>query len=365
MRRTSFTLVLLGLAVAACSDSTAPDGSPATGDALVLVSFGQPGVSVVADSANTAAHLGFGDAFDGVVFTVRGDSVLSASSKWAGDKLHVLDVTLGEPLEIALPPGSNPAGATFLTALQGLEWASYAVALRDSGAVALVAASGAGGMPQVLLVREMGACPTDVFVAFSALWSADANQNCRDAYQSLGPVRLVRAMPGTAERDTVVLPDSARGAPRVFIVNDEALVTVSGDYAGRQGRVVAVNLQTRQVRGTLRLPAGWYATTAQHGLDGALYVTASPLDTYAPRVFRVDPATLTFSGTRAAGADYLDLREGGALVRCDAATADVEGNLWCASAGSVASRVLVFGAQAAITREIPIPSGLVSDIVVR
>jgi hypothetical protein len=367
MRRSSFVPALLALALSACTDSTSPDELPTTGRALLLVSFGQPGVSVVGDTGSSAVHLELGDAYDGAVFTVRGDSVLTTSSKAGGDKLYVLELAAGVPREIALPAGSNPAGATFLPGEAAWQGASYAVALRDSGAVALVDLAGPGGAPDIGMVRQMGACPSDVLVAFSALWSVDANQNCRDAYQSLGPVRLIRATLGSATRDTVTLPDSVRGAARAFIVGDEAFVVATGDYAGRQGRIVAVNLATRQVRGTLRLPAGMYATATRLGGDGALYVTAARAwpEAYEPRVFRVDPATLAFSGTRAAGAEYLDLREDGALVRCDAATADAEGLLWCASNGAVASRLLVFGAQAAITREVAIPGGLVADMVVR
>ena len=364
MRTSSYRSALLLLALSACSESTAPDDVPAVGKALVLVSFGEPGISVVGDTGSSAAHLGLGDTFDGAVFTVRGDSVLSTSSKWGGDELFVTDLVSGATQVIPMPVGSNPAGAAFVSGLPGAEGARYAVALRDSGAVALWFPQNPQGVPVIVMSRDMGACPTDVFVAFSALWSVDANQNCRDLYQSLGPVRLIRSTTLQA-RDTVTLADSVRGAARAFVVGDEALVVAAGDYGGHQARVVAVNLTTRQVRGMLRFPAGWYATSARLGADGALYVTASPTDTYAPRVFRVDPASLSFGGARAAGVDYLDLRRDGALVRCDAATADANGDLWCASNGAVASRVLVFGAQAAIEREIPIPSGLAADIVVR
>ena len=364
MRTSSFVPALLLLALAACSDATGPDRAPAVGKALVLVSFGEPGVSIIGDTGSSAAHLGLGDAFDGAVFTVRGDSLLTTSSKWGGDELLVTDLASGQTQVIPMPPGSNPAGAAFVSGLPGAEGVRYAVALRDSGAVALWLPENPQGVPVTMMARGMGTCPTDVFVAYSALWSVDANQNCRDQYQTLGPVRLIRATTFQA-RDTVTLADSVRGAARAFVVGDEVLVTAAGDYGDFQARVVAVDLATRQVRGSLRFPAGWFATSSRLGADGALYVTASPLTAYAPRVFRVDPATLSFSGTRAAGADYLDLRENGVLVRCDAATADADGELWCASNGAVASRILAFGAQAAITRVVPIPSGLAADIVVR
>lgn len=367
MRHATAALATLALSLAACGDSTGPDQLPGTGKALVLVSFGEPGIAVLGDTGTSAPQAGLGDAFDGVVFTVKGDSVLTTSSKAGGDELYVMDVGTGATRVIALMAGSNPAGAIFLPS--GAQWqgASYAVALRDSGAVGLVDLTGPGGAPELGLVRQMGACPTDLFVGASALWSVDANQNCRDAYQSLGPVRLIRATLGSNARDTVTLADSVRGAARAFVVDGEAIVTASGDFAGRQARVVAVDLATRQVRATLRFPAGWYATASRLGADGALYVTAARgwPEPYEPRVFRVDPSTLAFSGARTAGADHLDLRENGALVRCDAASADAEGELWCASNGSVASRVLVFGAQAAIERTIPIPTGIAADIFVR
>ena len=369
MRLSRFAPVLLGAALTACgTDSTGPEEAPLAGKALVLVSFGEPGLAVVPDSGETFHHFGLGDAFDGAVFTVRGDTALTTSSKWGGDELFVVNVATGAAQVIALPAGSNPAGAAFVSGIPGALGARYAVALRDSGAVALYHSQGPADGPFVQLARGMGACPTDVFVAFSALWSVDANQDCRDQYQSLGPVRLIRLTDAnSAARDTVLLPDSARGASRAFIMENEALVVTSGDYAGRQARVVAVNLATRQVRGTLRFGDGWYATAARLGGDGALYVTAARAfpAAYEPRVFRVTPATLAFGGTRAAGADYLDLREAGELVRCDAATADAAGLLFCASNGDVSSRLLVFGAAAALERAVSIPNGLAADIFVR
>jgi hypothetical protein len=366
MRR-SFVLAGLAFLLAACgTDSTEPDAVPPVGKALVLVSFGEPGIAVVPDTGTGSAHVGLGDAFDGAVFTVGGDTVLTTSSKWGGDELFVVDLVSGAARVIALPAGSNPGGAAFVTGLGAQNSARYAVALRDSGAVAVYFSQGPADGPYVGLIREMGTCPTDVVVAFSAYWSVDANQDCRDDYASLGPVRLIRAA-SDAQRDTITLADSARGAARAFLVGDEALVVASGDYAGRQARVAAVDLATRQVRGTLSFPAGWYATASRLGGDGALYVTAARAfpTAYEPRVFRIDPATLAFSGARDAGAQYLNLRDEGELVRCDAATADDDGSLWCASNGDVAARLLVFGAGAAIVREVPIPNGLAADIVVR
>jgi hypothetical protein len=366
MRR-SFLFAGLAFLLAACgTDTTEPDAQPPVGKALVLVSFGEPGIAIVPDTGSGSGHVGLGDAFDGAVFTVEGDTVLTTSSKWGGDELFVVDLVSGAANVIAMPAGSNPGGATFVTGLGAQNSARYAVALRDSGAVAVYFSQGPADGPYVGLIREMGTCPTDVVVAFSAYWSVDANQDCRDDYASLGPVRLIRAA-SDAQRDTITLADSARGAARAFLVGDEAIVVASGDYAGRQARVVAIDLATRQVRGTLRFPAGWYATASRLGGDGALYVTAARAfpTAYEPRVFRVDPATLAFSGARAAGVEYLNLREEGELVRCDAATADDDGSLWCASNGDVASRLLVFGAQAAIVREVAIPNGLAADIVVR
>lgn len=368
MRRSSI-LAGLSLLLAACgTESTGPDAVPPVGKALVLVSFGEPGIAVVPDTGTGSGHVGLGDAFDGAVFTVDGDTVLTTSSKWGGDELFVVDLVSGAARVIAMPPGSNPGGAAFVTGLGAQDAARYAVALRDSGAIAVYHPVGPSDGPFLGMIREMGTCPTDVLVAFSAYWSVDANQDCRDDYASLGPVRLVRAAGlDDAARDTITLADSARGAARAFLVGDEALVVASGDYAGRQARVAAVDLATRQVRGTLRFPAGWYATASRLGGDGALYVTAARAfpEAYEPRVFRIDPATLAFSGSRDAGADYLNLREGGALVRCDAATADDDGRLWCASNGDVASRLLVFGAQAAIVRQVAIPNGLAADLFVR
>ena len=372
-RFAALTLGSLALLAAGCNnDATGPGFDPGTGKALVLITYGDPGVSVVRDTGATAGHLAFGDAFDGALFTVVRDSVASASSKFGGDLLYLADVGSGGLQTVPLPAGSNPGGVAFVpSTVVGSTGARFAVALRDSGAIALVKPA-SGTAPRVTLLRDAGECPTDVFALQNAIWSVDANQNCRDLYQVLGPARLIALTVDDPRRDTLVLGDSAIGAARAFAVDaNTAFVVTTGDYAGTPGRIVRVGmrgpLDAPAVGASRSLPEGYYATASRVGHDGKLYVTASlgyPAD-YAPRVYQVQLPDLQFVGNRASGQQYLDLRDStGALVRCDAATADTQGSVYCASNGGVSSRLRIFSPAGALVRSVA-TGGLAADVEVR
>src|SRR3954463_4587131 len=92
------------LTAAACNgDEVTRPATPATGKALVLITYGEPGVSVVGDTGSAVAHVDFGDSYDGVAFTVVGDTAYSTSSKFGGDELFTADVHRGTVRATQLP----------------------------------------------------------------------------------------------------------------------------------------------------------------------------------------------------------------------------------------------------------------------
>lgn len=355
----------LALLLVACRDSSGPGALPGRGIALVLNTYGETGVTIVSDTGMNTGFIPFGAAFDGSTFTVSGDTAISASSKFGGDLLTIADVEQRTSSAIQLPAASNPAGAIFLAAgLRGAGAARFAVALRDSNAVALVILAPGGA--QVQLARNAGQCPYDLAVADGSLWSIDANEDCRGSYASLGPVRAIRMPLDSARRDTVSLGNGVRGAARAFALGGRILVMASGDYGDTPGSVTSVDARTRAVLGTRMLPPGVYGTTMQLGKDGNLYVTASGfVPEYSPRVYSIDPQTLEFRGARAAGKSYLDLRNLlGAETRCDAATADAAGFVYCVADADVTSALTVHDLSGRPFRYVATGS-LASDIVLR
>lgn len=356
----------LVLLVTACGvDSTAPDSLRGSGTVLVLNTYGETGITIVGDTGLSTTFIPFGASFDGSAFTVRGDTAISASSKSGGDLLSVADLVRRTVASVQLPAASNPAGAIFLDAgLRGAGGARFAVALRDSNALALVTL--AAGGPQVRLVRDAGQCPYDVAVAAGSLWSIDANEDCRGFYTTLGPVRAIRVPLDSSVRDTVTLGAGVRGAARAFVVGDRLLILASGDYGETQGSVTSVDARTRTVLGTRLLPAGVYGTSMRLGADGNLYVTASGfVPEYSPRVYSIDPQTLQFRGVRAAGKNYLDLRDLlGGEARCDAATADAAGIVWCVTNGTVTSSLTAYP-PTGLQRRIVATGSIASDIALR
>lgn len=353
------------LTLAACSsDNVVVPGQGSDGRILVLNTFGQTGFTLVADTGASGVHLDLPDSYDGSVFDVRGDTAITAASKAGGDVLYVADIPRRLVTTVQLPGASNPAGAVFVPAgVAGAGAARYAVALRDSDAIALVPAVSGGGA--LTMVRGAGQCPYDVLFAGGLAWSLDSNQDCRGFYASLGPVRLIRVALDGAQRDTISLGDSVRGAARAFVVGSTAFIFASGDFGAWQASVTKVDLGTRQVVKTLRLPAGVYGTAMRLGLDGHLYATGSGFAPYEPRVYSIETATLGFRGSRVAGGQMLDLRTTtGALARCDAATADAAGLVYCVGNGQVLSRLFVFSPGGAELRSVTTGT-LAADIALR
>lgn len=364
MLRLSFAVAALCLVAACSSDTVVVPGQGSDGRILVLNTYGQTGITLVADTGASGVHLDLPDSYDGSVFDVRGDTLVTAASKAGGDVLYIASIPNRAVTPVQLPGASNPAGAVFVPAgVQGAGAARYAVALRDSGAIAFVAAASAGTV--VSIVRNAGQCPYDVLFAGGLTWSLDSNQDCRGFYASLGPVRLIRVALDGAQRDTIMLGDSVRGASRAYVAGTTAFVFASGDFGARQASVTKVDLGTRAVIKTLRLPAGVYGTAMRLGLDGHLYVTGSGFTPYEPRVYSIETATLAFRGPRVAGGQMLDLRTTtGALARCDAATADAAGLVYCVSNGQVLSRLFVFSLSGIELRSVTTGT-LASDIALR
>ena len=359
-------LPLAVLVAVACGDSTSPTRRPAVGRALVLNSTGARGVTILADTGSATTRIAFAEPFDGAAFTVSGDSVLSASSKSGGDLLFVADTRSATAMSFQLPAGSNPAGAIFLPAgAAGANGALFAVALRDSNAIALVNPVAAAGQ-RVTLMRNAGLCPYDLVYARSAVYVADARQNCRTDYSVVGPVRLIRIPLNSALREITSLGPDVVGAPRVHLIGDIAYVAASGDYFSRSASLVRVDLRTRLVTHLYLFPANTYGSAFRIGADGVLYVTATTgFDPYAPRVYAFDASALAPRASGRMGQIFVDLRlPAGELATCDAATADAEGDIYCLTSGLV-SRVRVFDRSTrALRREVRAGS-FGADIVVR
>ena len=110
--------------------------------------------------------------------------------------------------------------------------------------------------------------------------------------------------------------------------------------------------------GSLALPAGTYGASMHLGADGRLYVAAYHDNTFARQdVYAIDPSSMTFTGPRATGQQYLDLRfSSDTPLSLGATTADALGRIYSvvvdyASAG--VSKVYVFDATGKFVRALP------------
>jgi hypothetical protein len=358
------------LALAACTDSaTGPNGPASPRGVVVLNAFGQQGITLLPDSGAGSARIDFGGQYDGGGFAFARDSLLTTSSKAAGDLLYVADLRAGTATRLQLPANSNPGGATFAGSALG---GGFFVALRDGAAVAHVRPRTGGA--DVTLLRDAGRCPYGVFTYGGALWSVDANLNCGTGYAPLGDSRLIRIVPGDARRDTLRLTGIVNATSAV-VVGDVAYVGAAGhvDYTAQPfrlvagGNVVSVDLRTRRVLLTYAMPAGSTGASLRLGADGRLYVSYyQDLVTFASRVIALDPRTLTPTGPRAAGTPYLDLRRAdGSAVACGATTANAFGHLYCVRNGAASAATLhVFGADGRELRSLPAGQGAV-DLALR
>lgn len=322
MRTLPTATVALAL-LAACDSSDPVRPADEARRVLVLNGVGQTGVTLLPHTeSGSSVHIPF-TSFDGAVMTVDDSRVYTTSSRGSGDLLFVADLASLTERTIPMPPASNPAGVVRAPNAGALR---LFVALRDSAAIADVVIP-PGGTATVSLLRGAGECPYDVLVQPATIWSLDANVDCRGFYEPFGDSRLIgieRAGPG---RDTVTL-DGAIGALRIFATGTwNAHVFAPGNYFDVPATITRVDLYVPMTIGQLDIP-GHYGVAASMGLDGRLYIVAAPYGGYVPAVFIVDPVAMTIVG---GAAQPLRASDGVTPVRCDAATADADGSIYCVS----------------------------------
>lgn len=359
------------LALAACdSDPTAAGDLPVRG-VVVLHGFGAQGISSLDTALAARNFVAFDAGFDGGSFTIGRDTALTTSSRAGGDKLYITDLAARTMRTVQLPAASNPAGATFVPSTAGVS--RFAVALRDSAAIAVVAVPQAG-TPTVTMLYGAGQCPTEVFVVGSDIWSVDANANCRTDYAIVGPVRLIR-MAANGARDTLALPAHARGSALSVVLFENLLyVATSGEMDFATGAVTTapaitrLNLASRQVLGAVLLPAGYWGASLDVGLDDRFYINSYDVPAgYRNRVFAMDPRSGEWVGTRVAGQSYLRLvKPGDAPADCAAVAADAASQVYCAENGAAsATTVWVFDRTGAPLRSGAAGQGAVDIALLR
>jgi hypothetical protein len=226
-----------------------------------------------------------------------------------------------------------------------------AVALRDSGAVVVLALGPAGSAPTRVRTLVAGTCPTDMVRFDGAWWIVDSNSSCRTNYAVQGDVRLIRIPDTGTGRDTVVLAGVRGSGAEAHLVNDVLYVGAGGEadfsrfpYTLRaSGAVAKVDLRNRRVLATRTLPAGSYGGGLQRGADGALYVSLyEDLASFTNRVVKLRADDLSIVG--GATTPWLSLRSAtGTDVSCGSAVADALGRVHCLQNGAAsATSLLVF-----------------------
>jgi hypothetical protein len=333
---------------------------------VVLDGFIQPGLTLLADTGTASTRVAFGPPteFDAGGFTLERDTVLATSSRGAGNLLYLASVTTGTVRRVQLPANSNPASARLAVGSGGQP--TVAVALRDSGAVVVLALGPAGSAPTRVRTLVAGTCPTDMVRFDGAWWIVDSNSSCRTNYAVQGDVRLIRVPDTGTARDTVVLTGVRGSGADAHLVNEVLYVGAGGEadfsrfpYTLRTpGAVAKVDLRNRRVLVTRPLPAGSYGGSLQRGLDGALYVSLyQDLASFTNRVVKLrgDDLTVVAGGTT----PWLTLRSAaGAEVSCGSAVADALGRVHCLQNGTAsATSLLVFTPGGAEVRRVAAGQG--------
>ena len=364
----STTAAMIGCADESVTNNVLP---PATG-IVVLDGFIQPGLTLVADTGTTTTRIAFasGAEFDAGEFTLERDTVLSVSSRAAGDLLYVADLRAGSVRRLQMPAGSNPSRARLLRSSVGESL--IGVALRDSGAVAFVSVRGSG-TPVITRLSGVGTCPTDVFQYDNATWVVDANANCRVNYNVLGDVRLIRVSGNGAARDTLVLPGMRGSAASAIIDGDVAYVSAGGDanFASfpytllASGSVARIDLRNRRMLTQRAMPSNSYGAHTRLGADGFLYVSSyKDLSAFEDGIVKLRTSDLSF--VSGASAPWLALKSAnGDATSCGSATADVLGRVHCIVSGfGSTTSLLVFDASGRETRRVAAGQGGV-DLALR
>ena len=366
--RMSLLSVVSVFALTGCIDSTSPAGPAAASTAVVLNTFGAPGITLVPLDSGASRHVDFGTAFNGAALSLERDTVLAASSAFSGDQLYLARAADAAPRIIQLPSGSNPSTAHLLGADAGAA-GDIIVTLRNTGQLARVRLT--ADSAHTTLIDAVATCPFDAASRGGDVWVLDANLNCATDYSYVGPARLIRVPLAGGARDTILFSGAVVNGVRVFADGDFAYLLAAGcssfltGCSAASATVAKVNLATRAVEHILFLPIGVFGTQLSVGRDGRLYVTASPESPYAPRVYVVDASTMTFVGPFAAnGSERRLLKANGSAPACAAATGDAEGWIYCVENGSTAATLLVFREDGTFIRSADAGS-TAADIVLR
>jgi len=332
---------------------------------VVLDGFIQPGFTFLGDTgtASTKLPLAPSTEFDAGGFTLQNDTLLAVSSRGAGDLLYITDVRTNTFRRLQLPARSNPSRARLFRGSNGQ--ALIAAALRDSGAVALVAVAGSAA-PTITRLPNAGLCPTDMFQYDNATWVVDANANCRTNYAVQGDVRLIRIPNTGSTRDTLVLAGVRGSGASAIVSGDVAYVSAGGDASFAafpytllaSGAVARIDLRNRRVQLTRPMPTATYGAGTKLGLDGFLYVSLyENLSTFTSRVLKLRADDLAFVSN--GSTSWLDLKTAaGASVACGSAQADQLGRVHCIANGAgSATSLIVFSPAFVETRRVPAGQG--------
>ena len=360
-------------ALAACGDDGINNSTPqAPRGIIVLDGFIQPGLTFLGDTgrASTKLTLAPTSEFDAGGFTLLRDTVLTVSSRGAGDLLYVTDVRTSTTRRVQLPTRSNPSRARLLTGTGGQTL--IGAALRDSSSVALVSFAGTGTATSTRITNA-GTCPTDLFQFDNAIWVVDANANCKVNYAVQGDVRLIRVPNTGTTRDTIVLPGLRGSGAAALVDGDVAYISAGGDASFASfpytliasGGLAKVDLRGKRVLLNKKMPTNTYGAGVKLGLDGFLYVSLyQDLASFTNRIIKVRTADLSF--VTSASAEWLTLTgTTGAAITCGSGQADALGRLHCIQngTGSVTS-LLVFSPSGSEVRRVAANQGGV-DMAIR
>ena len=359
--------------LAACGDDGINNSTPQPPRGIIVLDgFIQPGLTFLGDtgSASTKLTLAPTSEFDAGGFTLLRDTVLTVSSRGAGDLLYVTDVRTSTTRRIQLPTRSNPSRARLLTGTGGQ--ALIGAALRDSSSVALLAFAGAGTATSTR-VTNAGTCPTDLFQFDNAIWIVDANANCKVNYAVQGDVRLIRVPNSGTTRDTIVMPGLRGSSASALVDGDVAYISAGGDASFASfpytliatGGIVKVDLRGKRVLLNKQMPANSYGAGVKMGLDGFLYVSLyQDLASFTNRIIKVRTADLSF--VTSASADWLVLTgASGTAVTCGSGQADALGRLHCIQNGTASvTSLLVFSPAGTEVRRVAANQGGV-DLAIR
>ena len=373
-RRTLATsAAVLLTALAACGDDGINNSTPQPPRGIIVLDgFIQPGLTFLGDtgSASTKLTLAPTSEFDAGGFTLLRDTVLTVSSRGAGDLLYVTDARTSTTRRIQLPARSNPSRARLLSGAGGQTL--IGAALRDSSSVALVSFAGTG-IATSTRISNAGTCPTDLFQFDNATWIVDANANCKVNYAVQGDVRLIRVPNTGTARDTIVLPGLRGSGASALLDGDVAYISAGGDASFASfpytliatGGITKVDLRGKRVMTAKKMPANTYGADVKLGLDGFLYVSLyQDLSSFTNRIVKMRTADLSF--VTSASADWLVLTgAAGTAVTCGSGQADALGRLHCIQngTGSVTS-MLVFSPAGTEVRRVAANQGGV-DMAIR